>query len=154
MPLPSPGPAHARLERLVGVWSGPERMHPSPGFPEGYEAHARNENRAALSGFVVLTDYRQLRDGAVSFEGHGVYRYDAGADEYVLHWFDVVGGNQDLFRGSFEADRMVLVAEGAGGFLRQIHDLSEPGLLLTTLERSSDGRRWEPWLEGRYRSGG
>ena len=60
MEMPKPTAAHRRLEKLIGRWSGEERIHPSPFDPNGGLAMARLENRPALDGFAVVQDLTML----------------------------------------------------------------------------------------------
>ena len=45
MEMPTPGAAHFKLERLVGLWMGEERVHPSPWDPKGGDAVGRNRQQ-------------------------------------------------------------------------------------------------------------
>ncbi|MFQ5479560.1 MAG: hypothetical protein ACE5E4_13205, partial [Candidatus Binatia bacterium] len=65
MHMPGPSPGHKRLELLSGNWEGEETMHPSQWDPEGGVAVGRNHNSLSLSGFALISDYEQERDGAV-----------------------------------------------------------------------------------------
>jgi len=85
MEMPQPTAAHHRLEKLVGRWSGEERIHPSPFDPAGGIAVARAENRLALDGFAVVQDYEQERNGKISFRGHGVLRWEAHQQCYEMY---------------------------------------------------------------------
>ncbi|HSR65702.1 MAG TPA: hypothetical protein VLM17_08910, partial [Xanthomonadaceae bacterium] len=77
MEMPRPGPAHERLRRLVGDWSGPERLSPSPWGPGG-AATGHFGCREALGGMALLQDYREEKDGAPAFAGHGVVVVEPG----------------------------------------------------------------------------
>ena len=78
MEMPRPGAPHEKLNALIGTWIGEETIHPSPWDPQGGQTEARIVNRSALGGFVVEQDYEQRRDGKISFEGRGIFGYDAG----------------------------------------------------------------------------
>ncbi len=91
MEMPKPTEAHRRLERLVGAWTGQERLHPSPWDPSGGPAVGHVENRAALDGFAVIHDYEQERNGTVTYRGHGIYTWDSTRRQYMMHWWDSMG---------------------------------------------------------------
>ena len=82
MEMPKPTEAHHKLSALAGRWIGKEVMPPCPWDPKGGTAIGRCDNRVSVEGFVVLHDYEQERNGAVSFRGHGVFGH-----ERVSHYF-------------------------------------------------------------------
>jgi hypothetical protein len=82
MPIPSDG--HRKLEKIAGQWEGEETMHPSPWDPQGGRATDRIKSRVALSGFALINDYEQERDGKVTFTGHAVFTFDPKEDLYTL----------------------------------------------------------------------
>ena len=75
MEMPKPAPGHLKLERMAGSWEGEEKMPPSQWDPKGGVATGRSKSRVALSGFALITDYEQERDGIVTFSGHGVWMF-------------------------------------------------------------------------------
>ena len=111
MNMPKPGEPHRKLARLVGIWTGEDRMHPSPWCAEGATAGARLTCSLALGGFAVVSDYEQQRDGRVTFSGHGIHRWDAHHQRYMLHWFDSMGLEPSIFTGDFEFDVAVELVE-------------------------------------------
>src|SRR5262245_6855995 len=88
MEMPKPTPHHEKLKVLVGTWSGDETMKPSPWDAKGGSAKAVSETRLDLDGFFLISDYRQERDGRVTYRGHGVFGLDAKTNEYTMNWFD------------------------------------------------------------------
>jgi hypothetical protein len=150
MEMPKPTAAHRKLECFVGSWSGEERLFPSPWDPKGGNAVGRVVNRLALDGFVVVQDYEQERGGAVTFRGHGVFRWDSGDQCYVLHWFDSMGMPPNEFRGQFDAEVLTLYSKSAQGDSRAVFDFGEPGKYLFRLEVSRDRNHWVTFTEGRY----
>ena len=62
-----------------------------PWDPQGGKATGRIRSRVALSGFALINDYEQERDGKVTFTGHGVFTFDPKEDLYTLTWFDCHG---------------------------------------------------------------
>ena len=150
MEMPQPTDAHRKLERLAGSWVGEETMHPSPWDPAGGVATGRRRNRVGLNGLVVIGDYRQERDGKVTFEGHGVHTYDAKEGEYMLYWFDSFGGGPEQFRGSFDGDILTLTSRGKRGQSRMTDDLSEEGRIRSRMEMSTDGVEWKALFDASY----
>jgi hypothetical protein len=67
MEMPRPGPEHQRLVRLAGTWQGEDVMHPSPFDPRASKGTLRMTARLALGDLYLMTDWEQLKDGAVSF---------------------------------------------------------------------------------------
>lgn len=151
MGIPEPAPSHSGLQPFAGRWEGVDTMHPSDWDPMGGEARGFRHHRMGLGGFVLISDYRQERDGEVTFSGHGVFSYDGSAGRYVLHWFDSMGGQPEVFTGTLSGKRLVLT-HGGRMHVRVTLDAEEPGLLQTSLEMSSDGESWKRLMDGRYRS--
>ena len=151
MHMPKPSDKHSRLSPLVGEWSGSETLHPAPWDPAGGTAAARVVNRHILDGFGVVQEYEQSRDGTVTFRGHGVFWYDEQAQEYVMTWWDSMGGRGTHYRGQFDGDRLVLGAPmPQGGHSRAIFDVGTPGQYGFLMEVSTDGASWSPAMEGTY----
>jgi hypothetical protein len=151
MDMPRPGDAHHKLQALVGAWIGDERIQPSPWDPVGGPAEGSVENRLILDGFAVGHDYTQRRNGQVNFQGHGVFRYDAAADEYQLHWFDSMGQAPNVFRGGFDGPVLRLQTSYGGGHTRASWDMSEADRVRYAMEISGDGQTWQVFIEGDYR---
>ena len=150
MNLPAPGPGHARMQEMAGDWEGEEQMHPSDWDPVGGIAIGRRSARIGLSGFALISDYEQERDGAITFSGHGVMTFDSKADSYTLHWFDSMGFGAEVFQGDFERDVLTLSHGGPGMHARLTQDLSNAGELRTKMEMSQDGNAWSTLFDGRY----
>ena len=100
-------------------------MYPSPWDPEGGIAIGRMDSRVALSGFALINDYEQERDGTITFSGHGVFTYDPKIDVYALVWVDCMGAPPEIFKGKFEGDILRLAHGGPGMHVRLAYDLSE-----------------------------
>jgi hypothetical protein len=150
MDMPKPTDAHKKLEKLAGTWRGEETMHPSPLDPQGGTAEASLSSRVGLDGFAVIGDYEQSRGGHVTFRGHSVFTFDAAKDEYVLHWFDVMGQGADQFRGRFEGDSLTLTQAGPRGQNRMTYTFTDDGRMNSKMEMSPDGTRWSTLFEGVY----
>lgn len=151
MDMPKPSPEHLQLEKLAGSWEGEETMHPSQWDPKGGSATGRTTSRLALSGFALITDYEQERDGVVTYAGHGVYTFDPGEERYTLNWFDSMGSPPEIFVGRFEDEILTVAHGGPGMHARLTHDLTDPENLLSKMEMSEDGATWNTLFDGSYR---
>jgi hypothetical protein len=155
MEMPKPADVHKKLGRLVGEWSGEETLHPSPWDPAGGTARATVTNRWIVDGFAVVQEYEQRRGGKVTFRGHGVFWYDPAAQEYVMHWWDSMGGVGGAYRGQIEGERLTLGAPmPQGGHARTSWTQTGPNTHTFLMEVSQDGKTWHPSMEGRYKRGG
>ncbi|HEV8422796.1 MAG TPA: DUF1579 family protein [Chthoniobacterales bacterium] len=151
MEMPQPSEGHRKLEKIAGEWQGEETMYPSPWEPNGGSAIGRISSRIALNGFALINDYEQERDGKVNFSGHGVFTYDPKADTYTLVWVDCMGAPPEVFKGKFEGDILKLSHGGPGMHVRLTYDLSQPGLLATSMEMSQDGSEWKRFFDARLK---
>jgi hypothetical protein len=149
--MPRPGKPHEKLNALIGTWIGEETIHPSPWDPQGGKTEARIVNRSALGGFVVEQDYEQRRDGQLSFEGRGIFGYDAGEQDYQLFWFDSMGLPPNHYRGTFEGTTLVLGTRSPRGHSRVTFELTSRSTYEFRMEVSVDGHSWKTFIEGRYR---
>jgi len=150
MDMPKPTAEHKRLEKLAGIWKGTEKMHPSPWDPKGSVAQAITRSRVVVGGYAVAGDYEQRSGANVTFEGHAVYTWDPKASQVVLHWFDSMGGGVDVFRGTWQGDKLELQCQNFMGFWRMTTDLSRPGAMTSHMENSPDGKTWKPMMDGTY----
>ena len=150
MEMPKPTEAHRKLEKLVGSWSGEEKISPSPWDPQGGTAVGRVQNRLALDGFIVVQDYEQERGGAVNFRGHGVFSWDSMQQCYVLHWFDSMGMPPNEFCGNFDDNVLTLSSSGPQGHSRAVFDFREEGSYTFRMDVSQDGSEWYTFMEGKY----
>jgi hypothetical protein len=150
MEMPKPTEAHKKFALLAGRWSGQEQIHPSPWDPHGGKAVGRSDNRIALDGFVLLHDYEQERNGAVSFRGHGVLSFDAAEQCYCLHWWDSMGFPTNAFKGNFEGQVLRMSYVGPQGHNRVTWDFSQTGRYRFKMDVSPDGQQWHTFMEGDY----
>jgi len=150
MDMPSPNEHHERLARFAGTWGGTETMHPSQWDPKGGTCQATTTWRMDLAGFVLTTDYQQSRDGQVTYSGHGVYTIDPQSSEVVLHWFDVMGGQREEFRGTWNGDALTIQSNNPHMSMRLTYDLSTPGKLINKGEMSNDGQSWNTLFDGEH----
>jgi hypothetical protein len=154
MSMPTPTEQHRRLERLVGTWQGSEELRPSPWDPKGGTATATVENRLALDGFAVIQDYVQRRGDVVTFRGHGVITWDAGQQQYVMHWWDSMGFPPNVFVGDFDGDRLTLTFHGHQGDHRVVSDYSQPGSYSFQMDVAAGGSPWQTFMTGTFQRQG
>ena len=102
---PTPGPAHEQLAQFHGEWKGKEILYPSPWSPQEEEREGLITTRP-LEGWFAVSDYTQRSGSEVTFRGHGVYSYDPATEEYVMYWFDSMGGAGCVARGTFEGNQL------------------------------------------------
>ncbi len=150
MKMPKPTPAHKKLHKLAGKWSGIEMILPSPFDPKGGPAKGRIDNKIILEGFAVVQTYHQKRGGKDSFSGHGIFRYDPEANEYQMLWLDNFGGAACLFRGTFEKNVLSVSAQTSQGFSRCTFDVSKKSRYRFAMDVSQDGNHWAPFMSGEY----
>ena len=151
MQMPEPTEHHQRLRRFVGSWRGREKMHPSPWDPNPSEADSELEARLDLDGLVLITNYRQLKDGATTFRGHGVYGYDPKLERYTMYWFDTgsyhPGG---AVLGRWEGDVLTYERTNERGTSRYIYTLGDDDHYDFAIEMSEDGRSFQRWMDSTW----
>ena len=103
MDMPRPGPAHARLMRFKGAWTGDEQLAPSPWGPGG-PATGHTTCTESLDGMALLQDYHEEKDGETVFQGHGVFLVEPGSDAVLWWWFDSMGLPPEPARGTWDGD--------------------------------------------------
>jgi hypothetical protein len=148
---PQPGEGHALLHALAGDWAGDEMMHESrwfePGPAQGFVA-----NHIALDGFAVTQDYRQERDGAIIFRGHGVFTYDAEDRLTKLFWFDSLGYvGPSPATGSWKDGVLTLVRGSLRGAARHVYSFLAPDEYRLAVQFSPDSVGWSDVLTASYR---
>lgn len=151
MEMPSLTDDHRQLAKLAGIWKGDETMYPSQWDPKGGKAEASTRARVALNGFAVVGDYEQMRDGKRTFEGHGIYTFDARQKQVVLHWFDSMGHGREEFRGGWKGDVLTLTSKTPMGHARLIYDCSTAGMMRSSMEMSPDGSNWSKFFDANYK---
>jgi len=149
MEMPKPTADHKKLEKLAGIWKGKETMHPSQWDPKGSTADAELRMRVALAGFSVIADY--ARRGQHTFEGHGVYTFDANKKQVAFYFFDNSGQGIEEFRGTWTGDVLTMTSKNPQGHARLTYDCSKAGVLGARMEMSTDGKTWSKFLDAQYR---
>ncbi len=149
--MPKPSAGHVLFEKLAGDWEGEETMFPSPWDPAGGKAHGRRTMRVGLSGFALISDYDQERDGAVTFQGHGVFTFNPKDELYTLSWFDCMGSPPETFKGRFDGHLLEVAHGGPGMHARISYELRGPDEISSAMEISPDGAKWNRLFDGSYR---
>jgi hypothetical protein len=150
MQMPKPTEQHARLHALAGEWRGEEILYPSPWAPEQRTATGRFSARMGVDGMFLVTDYEQLRDGAVIFRGHGVYGYDPRQQKYTMFWFDTMGGSPAETLGAWEGSTLTFENQSEHGRSRYVYEVGTDRYTFRILS-SRDGVAWSTFMEGHYR---
>lgn len=151
MEMPKPTPNHQKLAALVGSWKGDETMHPSPWDAAGGNAKAFVDARFDLDGMFVISDYRQERDGRVTYRGHGVFGWDAKQGVYTMYWFDSMGSDPGgPARGKWEGSTLIFEMQNPMGYSRYEYRFEADGGYAFEIAMSQDGKSWRPWLESHW----
>lgn len=150
MQMPQMSDAHRLLHRLVGAWSGNEKLSPSPWDPVGGPAAGKSVNRAILDGFAVVHDYEQRRHGEVTFKGFGVFTWNSKDNAYYLHWFDSMATVVNTYRGQFNGDVLSLESADPNIKSRAVFDFGHTDSYAFRMDVSPDGAKWMTFMEGRY----
>lgn len=140
-----------QLARLVGTWIGEEQMFPSPWIPEGGTATGKVRNTSGLDGRIVVQEYRQERDGTVTFQGHGVFAHDPVKGKVVMHWFDSMGPTPNIYEGDFDGDVLTMTMQMSKGWSRSRFELGSADDYTFGMDASGDGTNWSPMMKGSYR---
>lgn len=147
--MPIPGLQHRNLAKLAGAWAGDETLHPSPWSPEAQQRTGHISARM-LDGFFVVSDYEQKADDRVTFRGHGVYSWDPEKQNYVMYWFDSMGGAGSVATGTFEDDVLTFSATSPMGHHRYRYTFGE-GETTFEMAMSQDGENWQQLMDATYK---
>jgi len=148
--MPRPGPEHDILARMAGSWVCEETMHPSAWSPEASTSEGRSSTRM-LEGFFAVCDYEQVKDGSVTFRGHGVYGWDPVAAEYVMYWFDSMGGAGGVARGTYADGVLTFQSTSPMGHHRYRYTFPDADRMTFQMAHSEDGETWKPTMDSIYR---
>ena len=151
MEMPKPTDQHRRLHRLAGEWSGEEKLFPTQWGPGG-AATAQVSARVELDGFYVIQDYVENREGRVTFRGHGIFGYDAQAQDYCRYWIDSMGFVPDVpARGHWEGDTLTFRYASPRGHARYTYRFESDQVHHLRLENSHDGgKTFQTFMEATY----
>jgi hypothetical protein len=96
MKMAMPGPEHAALNPLAGIWKIKTRMWSAPGEPQVMEGTC--ERSWVMDGRYLVGNYKGSFAG-MPFEGMEVLGYDNFKKQYVSSWVDNAGTGIMLSRG-------------------------------------------------------
>jgi hypothetical protein len=149
--MPSVSEQQKKLNELFsGTWRGEEKLYPSDWDPKGGPAFGTWIVRAAIDGFAVLVDYDEERDGKVVYRGHGIHTWDAKQSTFFCYWFDNIGiAPAQAIRATLDGNRYSYQSEEPGGHMRMTYEFAADKLEFR-IEKSPDGKTWNPMHEGRY----
>ena len=151
MEMPKPTANHAKLNALVGAWTGDETLHPSPWDAKGGRARAFFDARSDLDGMFVISEYRQERDGKVTYRGHGVFGWDDKQSVYTMYWFDSMGFDPGgPARGKWEGNSLMFEMQTPMGYSRYEYRFAADGSYAFDISMSQDGKSWKLWLESNW----
>jgi len=149
--MPSVSEQQKQLNTLfTGTWRGEEKLYPSEWDPKGGPAFGTWIARPGVDGFGVIVDYQEERDGKVVYRGHGFHGWDAKESCFLSYWFDNIGVMpKQAVRGMLDGNRYTYESEEPGGRTRMTYDF-KPDAFEFRIDRSKDGKSWNPMHEGRY----
>lgn len=147
--LPQPGPAHERLLRFVGRWSGTEHMAPTQWGPGG-TATGRTLCRRALDGLALIQEYEQEKDGQIVFRGHGIMLIEPDTQDVLWWWFDSMGMPPIPARGHWNDDVLVFENTTPMGDARYTYDFAGDGYRFTIENRFPGQTDFVEFMHGDY----
>lgn len=100
----TPGPEHARLEKMVGTWDTVMEMG-------GQKSKGTATYKSICGGMWIASDFESELAG-VPFQGHGMDGYDQMKKKHVGYWFDSMTSTPMSMEGNFDADDKVLTMTG------------------------------------------
>ena len=137
-----------QLQKLEGVWTGPEQVHGDGGQ---YEATGRWEFRTLFDGRFLLADYIQTAPDKPTSVGHGVFRKDENSDKLAVTWFRSPAATEtQQSDGVADGDRLIFLENGGKLSTRTTYSVALNRLTIIT-EGSTNGGEWAPIFEGTYR---
>ena len=151
IPRPAPTPDHDRLRAFIGDWIGEETVSASPWSAPG-PARGFVSAEADIDGFYVVQDYRQERDGAVTFKAKGLFTFDTQDRQTKFFWFDSLGFVPSApASGRWEGSTLTLVRGSVRGAARYTYRFEGADLYRLRIEYSPDVEGWSDVVSGVYR---
>src|SRR5262245_19343482 len=149
--MPTPQAEHKKLSALAGRWEAEETLFPSPWDPQGGKATGYMDARVALNGFHVINDYKQVRNGQTTYEGHGVFGYDPEEKCWTMSWSDGMCPDTGISKGRWEGNTLTFQNQSKMGHGRYTYVFESPEKITFKLEHSQDGKTWNQMMEGKFR---
>lgn len=148
--LPQPGPAHERLLRFVGRWSGTEQTAASP-FGPGGSATGHTHCRRGLDGIALIQEYEQHKGDAVGFRGHGVMLIEPDTGDVLWWWFDSFGFPPgDPARGRWDGDVLLFEKATPMGDARYRYEFAGDRYRFTIENRFPGQADYAEFMHGDY----
>jgi hypothetical protein len=124
-------------------------MFPSPWSPEKQQRQGYIRARM-FEEFYVVSDYEQYSGEDVMFRGHGVYSWDPATEEYVMYWFDTMGGAGGVARGPLVGNVLTFANQTPMGHQRYRYTFND-GETIFEIFTSPDGNEWQTLMKATYR---
>jgi hypothetical protein len=86
----------------------------------------------------------------VTFQGHGVYSWDPEDQQYVMYWFDSMGGPGGVAKGGLVGNQLTFRNTSPMGHHRYRYTF-EAEETVFEMAVSQDGESWQPQMVGHYR---
>jgi hypothetical protein len=147
----SPLAEHARLAAFAGEWNGEEVVFPSR-WTAGGPATSHTVARMDLSGFYLIQDSVQIRDGKQIFATHGIFTYDREDRTYKLFWYDSLGYTPPSpASGGWVGKTLTLVRGSLRGNARHVYEIIDDDSYSLKIQFSPDAEGWADVLTGVYK---
>ena len=137
---------------MAGTWLGELRSFPSPWDPAGGVAVGRTQCRIALGGQLLVSDYAEERDGAITFRGHGVYGWDAQHAVYRMYWFDTVQPTPLLVpaAGTWQGTDLTFAVQTDVAEHRYVYEFHQRDYYTFRIDLRRSGEQWRTYARGQY----
>lgn len=103
-PMPKPGPEHAQLKKLEGIWDTVMKMGPN-------ESKGVASYKMDLGGLWLASTFESSMAGE-KFSGRGFDSYDADKKKYVGVWFDNMSTKPMILEGTFDVAAKTMTMSG------------------------------------------
>ena len=145
MKMAMPGPEHAALNPLAGIWKITTKMWSGPGEPQVTEGTC--ERNWMMDGRYLVGNYKGSAAG-MPFEGMEVLGYDNMKKQYVSSWVDNMGTGIMLSRGapmdpgskSFELTGSSPDPTGKEVVMREVTSIVDGNTASMTMYATQDGQ--------------
>ena len=144
---PKPGPEHALLARMEGVWEAKIKIHVRPNQPP-VESEGLYTLKMEVGGLFLVGDIRsKLLDA--DFQAHTITGYDTFKKKYSGTWVDSMSTAVYTLEGSFDKSGMVSTeimrgpdpGTGKPMRVRTVTEIGDKGTMLAKMYGSrTDGK--------------
>lgn len=112
--MPKPAAEMSQLAFFQGSWTCEGKMHETPVSPAGTMTGTANI-QADLGGFFQTGKITGHAAGMPPYEGIFHTTWDPMAKQFVMYWFDNMGGWSRATSAGWKGDAMVYMGEGQMG---------------------------------------